>query len=164
VTQINRLGRDPDEYDHGNGEYFANEIRDDFFRRTQRQGERDFEILGWGPLVVMDSGSVRFDIGRAMSSDVESLQRVEAPDEAESKEPILASRDYKVSTSLKLGFDPIDAFKEDPTWLVDRYGVNFEVSWLSDVLARETFVTEFEVEWERDGDFAAFVNFVFKSR
>ncbi|MBN1443816.1 MAG: hypothetical protein JXA90_13985, partial [Planctomycetes bacterium] len=161
VAAINQVGKSPEEYDVLNADYFENQFRQDVFRRSDREGERDFEIFAWGPVVIMDSGSVHFDLGRAVSFDVED--DVEIPD-VDRARPLLASRSYKVHTSINLGLDPIAAGRQDPTWLVDRYGLTVEVDWLSSVLGREMMTTELEVEFERDGEFAAMVNFVFKSR
>ena len=163
ISRINQVGRDPQDFEFANTQHFANELKDDIFRRPSREGEQDFEVFGWGPLVVMDSGSVNFDLGRAVHLDL-GLGSDER-DELDPSPSVLATEEYRVSTSVKLGFDPLEALKSnDPTWIVDRYGLGVEVSWLSDVLGREIMTTEIEVEVERDGEFAALVNFIFRSR
>ncbi|MEM7231337.1 MAG: hypothetical protein AAF517_04145 [Planctomycetota bacterium] len=159
LEAFNSLGRTPDELDYGNSQHFSNEFRNDLFGQGEREGERDFEIFSFGPLVVMDSGSVRLDLGRAIQLGSAGSRKSRAADNS-----ILSSKEYSVSTSLRLGFDPIVAAREDPTWILDRYGVNVQVTWFSDVLAREALVTGLEVEWERNGEFAALFNIVFKSR
>jgi hypothetical protein len=47
---------------------------------------------------------------------------------------------------------------------LSSYGVEVEIEWLSDILGREMVGAEFEVEFDDDGDVAAFFNFVIKSR
>lgn len=165
ISEINRLGRQPQDYDDLSGDHFKNELKEDIFRDTRREGERDFEVFALGPLLVMDSGSVRFDVGRAVQwvTDRPGTEKSEA--HGPELRSVLATKSYRVNTSLKLGFDPLDAMKrEDPTWAVDRYGVTVEVSWLSDVLGREMLTTECEFQVERNGDFAAIVSVVLNSR
>lgn len=165
LTEINRLGRHPQDYDDSASDQLSNELRQDVFQRSEREGERDFEIFDLGPLVVMDSGSVRLDLARFLSFGAEDEPPAEEAERAPGAgvRPLLAGEDYRVRTSVKLGFDPLEAL-DDPTWLIDRYGVAVEVTWLSDVLGREVLTTECEVQVERNGDFAAFINLVFRSR
>ena len=44
------------------------------------------------------------------------------------------------------------------------YGIDIEVEWLSDVLEREHFTTEFSLEFDRKGELAGFFNFVIRAR
>lgn len=165
LTRINRLGRNRAEADDPKKDYFTNQLRADVFQRSNREGEEDFPLIAWGPLVVLDSGSVRLHPGRLLDSPSLEEVKIETEDDGDDEPAILASKDYRVRTSVRLGFDPIEAYKEsDPTWVIDRYGLEVSVDWFSDILARKVMTAEFEVEFERDGDFAAMINLVIKSR
>jgi hypothetical protein len=168
LQRIHLVGKDPREqqFDAYNfhADYYDGLLKQDLFKSVNRGGEADFPILGWGPFVVMDSGSVRLDLGRL--TRLETMEPEIALDAENAHKPaIIDSMNYRVTTSVKLGFDPLAASRRsDVTWLVDRYGLSVEIDWLSDVLRREVVTTEIELEAKREGDFAALVNFVFKSR
>jgi hypothetical protein len=158
ISKINHMGKDPSEYDRSNLDYYEARFRENLFRRGARDGERDFEIFAWGPFVVMDSGSLRLDLGRAVDFDFK--EKVEIEEDVRAA-PLLATRKYKLHTSVKLGLDIKEPLRrEDLTWILKRYGVRFRMDWFSDVLGREMFSTELEVEFERDGEFAVMLNLV----
>jgi hypothetical protein len=129
-----------------------------------REDERDAPLLGWGPFVLSDSGSLRLDLGRL--KDPGALDKVELESEEETAyRPILHSRNYRVHTSVRLNFDPLKAVREsDVTWAVKSYGLNVDIEWFTDVLGRKVMATELEFQLKRTGDWAVMVNFVFKSR
>ncbi len=159
LGKINNIGKSREEQDEFNAEYRENSTRDQVLSRNDRDGEPDIPLITWGPLTITDSGDIDFDVGSVN-------EEVEAIDLGEKKpKPLFATRDYKISTSLKLHIDPVDA---DPRGnyvpFVDAYGFEIEVDWLSDVLEREMITNEFTVEFDKRGDVAAFFNFVIKAR
>jgi hypothetical protein len=177
VDRINMLGRGGDDEEFVITEHAHNEWREDVLHLSAREGERDFELLAFGPLAVMDSGSMKFELGRLVqcfedSEPCDVLEVSVEDDESATVDdiwerrsvPVLATSSYAINTALRLGVQPLDAFRKgDPTWMINRYGFAVEIAWLSDVLGRETSRTEIEVEWERNGEFAALINFVFAS-
>jgi hypothetical protein len=129
-----------------------------------RDDERDAPLLGWGPFVLSDSGSLRLDLGRL--KEPRPLDEVEIESEEETAyRPILHSRNYRVHTSVRLNFDPLKAVREsDVTWAIKSYGLNVDIEWFTDVLGRKVMATELEFQLKRTGDWAVMVNFVFNSR
>jgi hypothetical protein len=170
LAEINQLGRNPQEFDPFNTDYFSNRLKDDLFEQSSREGEEDFALLAWGPFLVMDDGSLRLDVGRVLHEDISDVGLVvdksESPEGADSKRAaVLASQDYRVHSTLRLSWNPVKAVSNgDPSYLIDRYGLTVGVDWLSAVLGRRIATTEVEVSFDRDGDFAALLNIVFKSR
>jgi hypothetical protein len=163
LLQINRLGREPDEYDLFHDDYYTRELKEDVFRGSYRGGESDIPLLAWGPFVVTDGGSMRVDLARVI--DFEEPEKVEIEGGEVPKKPFLASETYRIDTNVRIHFDPVQAVEEqDATWVIKRYGVAVTIDWLSDVLGAEMMSTEIEAEIERDGDFAVALNFVIRSR
>mgnify|MGYP004288800923 FL=1 len=79
--------------------------------------------------------------------------------------PLFATRHYSVNTDLKVQIDPFGYdLGKNYVPFVNSYGVEVEVSWLSDVLNREMMTTEFTGEVNSDGRVAGFFNFVIKAR
>ncbi len=163
LLRINRLGRD-DDYDVFGSEYYANRLRDDVFEEPENEGERDVSLLAWGPFVVLDSGSLRFDLGRALDLDADRVDHVGIGEPDTS--PAVKTGGLRFDTRVRLHLDPTDVVDHDgdATWLVKRYGATVTLDWLSGILARELVSTEIEARVDRDGDFAVAVNFVITSR
>lgn len=160
LTKINRIGKE-DEFDGFNDQYRTNETRDSVFGR-ERQGEADIPLLTVGPLTLTDSGDVYFDFGSAASED-EDLEVVDIG-KKESK-PLFSSQHYKLTTSLRVNVNMLRyEAGGNHVPMVQSYGIEFEVDWLSDVLKREMITNEFAIEVDRYGEVAAFFNFVISSR
>ena len=159
LAKINRIGKE-DEFDGFNDEYRTNETRDSVFGR-ERQGEADIPLLTVGPLTLTDAGDIYFDFGSAASE--EQMDGVEIG-KKESK-PLFSSQHYKLNTSLRVHVNPL-RYEGGGNHLpmIQSYGIEFEVDWLSDVLKREMITNEFAVEIDSHGEAAAFFNFVISSR
>jgi hypothetical protein len=165
LAKINHIGKGGDEVDEFNDDYNVNEAKDHIFGKESRHGEAEIPLFSWGPLTVTDAGSIRFDMGTAASSESEDIIVVDAVELGGKKaKPLFSGREYKLNTSLQLSMN--DDFTGGANFVpfLSSYGVEMEVEWLSDILGREMVGAEFEVEFDDDGDVAAFFNFVIKSR
>ena len=165
LQRINSVGRLPGESDQFNSDYHQNRLRDTVFEEDENLGEREIPIVSLGPLVFLDSGSVRLDLGSVLALDSDGKMPKGKPGEGEGPRPMIASENFRFDTKLRVGFDPMESFEQDGdlTWMIKRYGVSFSVDWLSGVLGREIVSTEFEARVDRDGDFAFAVNLVIDS-
>lgn len=165
LAKINHIGKGGDRVDEFNDDYRTNEAKDQVFRRESRRGEPEIPLFTWGPLTVTDSGSLRFDMGTAAATEGDDIVVVEKVDVGENNaKPLFSGREYKLHTSLNVSVnDDFDAGRNYVPFL-SSYGADIEVEWLSDILGREMVGAEFEVEFDDDGDVAAFFNFVIKSR
>jgi hypothetical protein len=162
LSMINNIGRDPADYDESNVIQQVNEARQDILQQKGREGELDIPLIEWGPLTVTDSGSLKFDAWSLATGG----EAGEAPAPASAgPKPFLAEKIYNVRTDLKLDLDPLRVSSSEGPWTtLKRYGVTVEVTWLSDILAREILSTELEFEADTEGDFGFFASFVIKSR
>lgn len=165
LLAISRLGREPSSHDPFSQDYYTNELKEDLFSRSYREGESEVPLVAWGPLVVTDAGSLRVDVARVKNirkllsepNDVK-LETGETPGE-----PFLATEEFRVHTNVRLHFDPLEPVEEgDPTLAIKRYGVAVTVDWLSDVLGKELLSAEIEAEVEPDGDFGVAINFLIR--
>ncbi|MCH2375567.1 MAG: hypothetical protein MK538_15395 [Planctomycetes bacterium] len=166
VARVNTIGKQPDDVDdfldEFNVEHRSNETKDLVFNR-RRQGEAEIPLLAIGPMTITDRG-FRFDVGTAADSDAERVDGGVGLGEKPSK-PLFATRHYSVNTDLKVQIDPFGYdLGKNYVPFVNSYGVEVEVSWLSDVLNREMMTTEFTGEVNSDGRVAGFFNFVIKAR
>ncbi len=164
LAKINHIGKGGDRVDEFNDDYRINEAKDHIFQRESRRGEADIPLFTWGPMTVTDSGEFRFDMGTAAASDFEEVV-VESVEVGGAKaKPLFSGKEYKLSTSFRMSINDDYSGGENYLPFLSSYGLDIEVEWLSDILGREMVGAEFEVEFDDDGDVAAFFNFVIKSR
>lgn len=164
AVEINNIGREQDEIDDLYDET-AEEVKEGVFRKNYRYGESEFPLLALGPLTIMDSGAMYFDLGRLKSVGADEEDTPITVGERR-RSPFLADKNYRIDTSIKLGVNPGRAIsQQDPLALITSYGVAVEVDLLSDVLGREMLSTELELEVD-DGssEISAFIGLVIKSR
>ncbi len=115
-------------------------------------------------MTVTDTGELRFDMGTAAASDIEEVVIESVEVGGKNAKPLFSGREYKLSTSFRMSINDDFSGGENYLPFLSSYGVDVEVEWLSDILGREMVGAEFEVEFDDDGDVAAFFNFVIKSR
>ncbi len=164
LAKINHIGKGGDMVDVFNNDYSINEAKDHVFQRESRRGEADIPLFTWGPVTVTDTGELRFDMGTAAASDIEEVVIESVEVGGKKAKPLFSGKDYKLSTSLSLHVNDDFTGGENYLPFLSSYGVDVEIEWLSDILGREMVGAEFEVEFDDDGDVAAFFNFVIKSR
>ena len=162
---INEIGREPGEYGLLAGDYYSTELKGELFEKTYPGGERDIPILAWGPLRIMDSGSVKVHFEEIVDIEGFYPQVGEPEKKRPGGEGILLFDEYRVDTNFRLGFD-MGAFFEgdDVTRVIDSYGVSVSIDWLSKVLGRELMTTEFEAEIDRNGDYGFAFNWILSVR
>lgn len=170
MVRIRNIGKDPSAFDELDAEFNTDEVRENLFRRSYRDGERELPLLTWGPLTVTDSGSVFFDLGRFSGEDdsldlTEDHLSVADGQQREKHSPFLASKDYRIHTRFSFDVRPERAFRGGKTiYVVDSYGIAVDIDFLSAVLGRDMVTAEFEVEVDDHEEVAAFFNFVIKGR
>ncbi len=164
LAKINNIGKSGDEVDVFNEDYNVNDAKDQIFRKESRHGEAEIPLFSWGPLTVTDAGSIRFDMGTAASAEEEDVVVETVELGGKKAKPLFSGREYKLSTSLQMSVNGDYTGGENFMPFLSSYGLEMEVEWLSDILGREMVGAEFEVEFDDDGDVAAFFNFVIKSR
>ncbi len=171
VEKINQIGRNTDPISEINGDYFSSQVREDLFHRSE-EGEEEIPVIRWGPLVVSDSGSLHFDpsvitqifLGNKDSEELTVDPEI-GPEPKTMHRPLFSGKGYRLHTRFRLNLNPLKILDQgDPAEAFRSYGMVFEVTWLTDILRRERFVTECEAQYERDGEVTFFFNFVVKSR
>lgn len=162
LFQINNVGKSFQDRDDFAVMSTATEVKQGFLGGRRVDGESDIPLLAWGPVILKDTGSLKFDLGRAASHDLQ----VEALDVGDdSVVPLVATRDYEVETSLDVDVDPFrTSALSDAREAIRHVGLNVEVSWLSDVLGRQLVTAEIDLQTDLYGDFKGFFNLVLKSR
>ena len=162
---INEIGREPGEYGLLAGDYYSSELKGELFEKTYVGGERDIPILAWGPLRIMDSGSMKVHFEELRAIEGFFPQVGEPEKKSPGSEGILLFDEYRIDTNFRLGFD-MGAFFEgdDMTRVVNSYGISVSVDWLSKVLGRELMTTEFEAEFDRDGGYGFAFNWILSVR
>ncbi len=162
LFQINNIGKNVEDRDDFAAISSATEVKQSFFGNRRVDGEADIPFLAWGPFILKDSGSLKFDLGRAVTAEADE-ESLEVGDEK--RAPLVATRDYEIQTALNFDVDPFrGAVGTDYRESVRQAGVSIEVSWLSAVLGRELFSTELDLESDLYGDFKGFFSIVIKSR
>ena len=162
---INEIGREPGEYGLLAGDYYSSELKGELFEKTYVGGERDIPILAWGPLRIMDSGSMKVHFEELRAIEGFFPQVGEPEKKSPGSEGILLFDEYRIDTNFRLGFD-MGAFFEgdDMTRVINSYGISVSVDWLSKVLGRELMTTEFEAEFDRDGGYGFAFNWILSVR
>jgi hypothetical protein len=166
LMQISQVGRDSTPFDHAAIDYYSLRVRQDTFGRGT-EAEEEIPVIGWGPMVLLDSGSLHFNAaflrdvirGKRSSEDLKV-----APETDGGHEPLFSGRLYRVNTRLRVDFNPFRMTKRgDVLDMASSYGAVIEVTWLTDILKKERFATELESQYRRDGEWAFFANFVIHS-
>ena len=165
MLRINEIGREAHEYNLLVGDYYSSRLKGELFEEGYEGGEKDIQLLGWGPFTVMDSGSMKVHFEKLFNAE-DSLPRLGEP---ETKNPghegFLVSEHYRVDTNLRLRFDLGQLIEEgDVVGLLKSYGVSVSIDWLSKILGREMLTAELEAEVNRQGDYAVALNFVLIGR
>ena len=161
MVRIRNIGKNPDEIDAFDPDFNTDEVREDLFQEQYRDGERGIPLLTWGPLTLTDAGSMYLDLGEVDSDETETI---DLGPEREGVPSFLATKDYRVDTRFQFDVKPERLLSSDTLDFVHSYGITVEVDWLSDVLARETFGAELQLEVDDRSEVAGFFNFVIKSR
>jgi len=162
LFQINNIGKNRDDRDDFSVRASATETKQGFLGRRRVDGEDDIPLIAWGPFTVKDTGALKLDLGWAAALDSEEVS-LELGEERHV--PIVATRDYKVETAFNVDVDPFrGSIGSDPRDAIRQCGLSVEVKWLTDVLGRELFTTEMDLETDLYGDFKGFFNIVLKSR
>ena len=162
---INEIGREPGEYGLLEGDYYSAELKGELFEKTYVGGERDIPILAWGPLRIMDSGSMKVHFEEILDIEGFFPQVGEPEKKSPGGEGILLFDEYRIDTNFRLGFDMGAFFDgDDVTRVIDSYGISVSVDWLSKVLGRELMTTEFEAEIDRDGGYGFAFNWILSVR
>jgi hypothetical protein len=173
LTQINHIGKNEEELDLYNTDYYSNQFRNDILDQENLEGERELYLVEWGPLRLNDRGSVHFDLKALFESpsSTESglggfkLFSSETTKSGSKEGALFNGRHYKWHTNFHLNYNPMAAIRDnDPLKGIRSYGASVEVDFLSDILKRQLFSTEFEVDVRKDGEVVFFVNWVFKGR
>ena len=165
MLRINEIGREAHEYNLLVGDYYSSRLKGELFEEGYEGGEKDIQLLGWGPFTIMDSGSMKVHFEKLFNAE-DSLPRLGEP---ETKNPghegFLVSEHYRVDTNLRLRFDLGQLIEEgDVVGLLKSYGVSVSIDWLSKILGREMLTAELEAEVNRQGDYAVALNFVLIGR
>ena len=165
MLRINEIGREAHEYNLLVGDYYSSRLKGELFEEGYEGGEKDIQLLGWGPFTIMDSGSMKVHFEKLFNAE-DSLPRLGEP---ETKNPghegFLVSEHYRVDTNLRLRFDFGQLIEEgDVVGLLESYGVSVSIDWLSKILGREMLTAELEAEVNRQGDYAVALNFVLIGR
>ena len=165
MLRINEIGREAHEYNLLVGDYYSSRLKGELFEEGYEGGEKDIQLLGWGPFTIMDSGSMKVHFEKLFNAE-DSLPRLGVP---ETKNPghegFLVSEHYRVDTNLRLRFDFGQLIEEgDVVGLLESYGVSVSIDWLSKILGREMLTAELEAEVNRQGDYAVALNFVLIGR
>lgn len=174
VALINQIGRQEGDFDPFNVDQFYNETRNDALNRPGLEGERELMLVEWGPLQLDDHGSFSFnpraifDFGSDGTSFFDgpkcSTETIK-PAPKNDNQALFRGKFYRLRTKVKLNFNPFRAIRSgDYQDTISSYGGVVEVDFLSDILKRELFATEFEGELKQDGRWGAFFNLVFQAR
>ena len=157
---INHIGRDQSEFDSFDVEYSTIETKQDLFRYKNKDGEADIPLLALGPLIVTDSGQLRFDVGSATHSD-----EVKLDVGGDEKKCLVGGENFRVDTQLDFKVDPLRIAQNGNAMNVVRsYGITVEIDYLTDVLSRDMISAEVECEADFEGDYAVFANIILKGR
>lgn len=160
LVRINHIGRDQSEFDSFDVEYSTIETKQDLFRYKNRDGEADIPLLTLGPLIVTDSGQLRFDVGSATHSD-----EVKLDVGGDEKKCLVGGENFRVDTQLDFKVDPLRIAQNGNAMNVVRsYGITVEIDYLTDVLSRDMISAEVECEADFEGDYAVFANIILKGR
>jgi hypothetical protein len=163
---INNIGKEPRQSDEPNVESMALELKQEFLGKGGQEGEADIPLLAWGPVTVTDTGSLKLDLGalaRSEASEEGMADEIELGEE--SHRPLIATKDCKLHTSFRVDVDPMRPLSGGNTLeALRRYGVDFELDVLSDVLRRELVSFEVELQGSGDGELKGFFNLVLKAR
>ena len=165
MLRINEIGREAHEYNLLVGDYYSSQLKGALFEEGYEGGERDIQLLGWGPFTIMDSGSMKVHFEKLFNTE-DSLPRLGEPEtKTPGREGFLVSDHYRVDTNLRLRFDLGQLIEEgDAVGLLESYGVSVSIDWLSKILGREMLTAELEAEVNREGDYAVALNFVLIGR
>ncbi len=166
LIDINQIGRYVESRDQVTQEYYLFRARENVFRRYH-EGEDEIPVLKLGPLMVLDSGSLSFDaslLTRLFAQDQEEKSLELGPRLEDARRPLFSGKSFRVHTKFRLSIDPFRALTSGDAMDTFRsYGAVVDISWLTDILRRERFVTEFETQYSGDGELAFFFNLVMKS-
>jgi hypothetical protein len=165
LIDINQIGRDMESRDQVTENYYLMRARENVFHRY-RDEEDEIPVIKLGPLTVQDSGSLTFDASllTRMFGDHEDGKAVELGPKEDSHQPLFSGKCFRVRTRLRTNLDPFRAVSDaDVMHAFSSYGMVIDVAWLTDILRRERFTTEFETQYNRSGEFALFFNLVVKS-
>lgn len=165
MLRINEIGREAHEYNLLVGDYYSSQLKGALFEEGYEGGERDIQLLGWGPFTIMDSGSMKVHFEKLFNAE-DSLPRLGEPETKNpGREGFLVSDHYRVDTNLRLRFDLGQLIEEgDVVGMLESYGVSVSIDWLSKILGREMLTAELEAEVNREGDYAVALNFVLIGR
>ena len=165
MLRINEIGREDHEYNLLVGDYYSNELKGALFKEGYEGGERDIQLLVWGPFTIMDSGSTKVHFEKLFTAEQSYPQLGEPETRTPGREGFLVSERYRLDTNLRLRFDLGPLLEEgDLFGLVESYGFSVSLDWLSKILGREMLTAELEAEMDRQGDYAIALNFVLIGR
>jgi hypothetical protein len=170
LSKIHQIGKSPEEFDPANIDYYYNQTRNDALRRAGNEGEKELVLLEWGAFKIDDNGSLSLDLKSIFKPEKKSQELLIGPqDEFDGDgikgKPLISGKYYRVNTRFKVNFNPFRALREnDVQETVTSYGGVVEIDFLSDILKRRLFTTEFEAELDRDGRWGVFFNIVLTSR
>ncbi|MBI4583124.1 MAG: hypothetical protein HY717_03775 [Planctomycetes bacterium] len=166
LAQINNIGKEADEIDLYNTDYYSNQFRNAALDMAELEGERELNLVEWGPLRINDHGSINFDLKAWYDPEPNQDQGLKFASSNGTKDAALfKGRHYHLHTSFRLNYDPLRAWqKSDLLEGVRSYGGALEIDFLSDILKKQLFTTEVEASVRSDGEMVFFVNWVFKGR
>ena len=165
LIDINQIGRNMESRDQVTENYYLMRARENVFHRY-RDEEDEIPVIKLGPLTVLDSGSLTFDASllTQMFGENKDVKTVELGPKEDAHQPLFAGKCFRVRTRLRTNLDPFRAVADaDVMHAFSSYGMVIDVAWLTDILRRERFTTEFETQYSRSGEFALFFNLVVKS-
>src|SRR6185436_11737523 len=107
LMQISRVGRDLTPFDSTPIDYYSAQVREHTFGRA-RDAEEEIEVLSWGPMGLLDSGSLRFDAAfvRDMLLGKRSGEDLKVAPDSEARPPLFSGGLYRVNTRFRVDFNP----------------------------------------------------------
>lgn len=141
-----------------------NELGDE---RNRPLAEDEVDLFQWGPFIVDDEGSVKFNPLILFKKKKISDFWVHAADDerAESaglNEPLFRNDTYKVNVKLRVNFNPFRAVKEgDVTAIITKYRLLISTDHYTEYTHRKLFTNEYELSYNtEDSEAALFFNFI----
>jgi hypothetical protein len=164
LTQINQVGKEPEQFDPFNTDYYGDQLRDEVLN-IGFEGEREIVLVEYGPFQLNDEGALHIDLPRTLQLGLGEDDLKLHVGESDGKQPALYSGKWvKFRPRIKIKVDPFRAVGGDTHKMLRSYGGSLSVEFYSDILRKELFATEIEARAKPDGDFAFVFNIVFHGR
>jgi hypothetical protein len=132
--------------------------------RNRVLAEREVDLFQWGPFVVDDEGSVKFNpLTLFKKKEITDFWIHAVKNEYESRDKSrLRKKNFKFNIRLRINFNPLRAIQDQSvSSLITKYRLLFETNHYTDYTHRKIFTNEYELSYTSEDNRAAFFwNFV----